>query len=53
MAKITIEWRTGAETSFETFDAATIARYRGYATTDPGIKSVDVDGDTITADTDA
>jgi hypothetical protein len=48
MAKVTVKWRNGHTTSFETADAATIARYRKYAETDPGINEVDVDGDTET-----
>jgi hypothetical protein len=46
MPKVTVKWRNGAETSFTTADAATIARYRKYVDTDPGINEVDVADDT-------
>lgn len=49
MAKVTVNWRNNHQTSFETTDQATIARYERYALTDPGIKSVTVTEDDDTS----
>ena len=45
MVKVTITWKNGKPTSFETNDQATVRRYEGYAFTDENIVSVNVTGD--------
>lgn len=42
MARVTVYYVNGNETSFETTDRATIRRYENYALTDPEISSVSV-----------
>ncbi len=42
MATVTVDWRNGSTTSFETADPEVIARYKGYVLTDPGIIHVEV-----------
>ena len=42
MARVTVYYVNGNETSFETTDSATIRRYQNYALTDPEISSVRV-----------
>jgi hypothetical protein len=42
MATVTIHYTNGNSRSFETFDQKVIARYEGYAFTDPEIASVQV-----------
>lgn len=46
MAKVQIVYKNGRKApEFETFDPKVIARYKGYAITDPAIERVTVDGE--------
>lgn len=42
MATVTIYWKRGGTTSFETSDAEIIRRYENHGLTDPEISSVNV-----------
>lgn len=42
MAIVTLYWKNGTPTSFETVDPKVIARYQGYADRDPGIERMTV-----------
>lgn len=45
MATVTVHHTDGTSNSFVTYDEKVIARYQGYASTDPDIASVTVDRD--------
>lgn len=42
MSTVTLHWKNGNTTSFETADPRVIARYRRYAARDPLIKRITV-----------
>ena len=42
MSTVTLHWKNGSTTSFETADPKVIARYQVYADRDPGIKKMTV-----------
>lgn len=42
MARVTVYWKGGGETSFETSDAEIIRRYENHALNDPNITRVTV-----------
>lgn len=42
MSTVTLHWKNGSTTSFETADPKVIARYRVYAERDPGIERMTV-----------
>lgn len=42
MSTVTLHWKNGSTTSFETADPKVIARYRVYAQRDPGITKISV-----------
>lgn len=42
MSTVTLHWKNGTPTSFETSDTNVIARYQGYADRDPGIERMTV-----------